>query len=142
MSECKVYLGNLSYDTGERDIEKFLKGYGRIRNISVKEGFGFAEFEDRRDAEDVVKDLDGKDLDGRRIRVEHTRGSGGGGGGGGGRRDFGDRDRGGFGGRRVSFDWLCVMSVFLPQLHFSHLVPGPDTAWWLKTSHPPPRGRT
>jgi len=23
-----------------------------------------------------------------------------------------------------------------------HLVPGPDTAWWLKTSHPPPRGRT
>jgi len=104
MSECKVYLGNLSYDTGERDIEKFLKGYGRIRNISVKEGFGFAEFEDRRDAEDVVKDLDGKDLDGRRIRVEHTRGSGGGGGrDGGGRRDFGgggDRDRGGFGGRR------------------------------------------
>lgn len=98
MSECKVYLGNLSYDTGERDIEKFLKGYGRIRNISVKEGFGFAEFEDRRDAEDVVKDLDGKDLDGRRIRVEHTRGSGGSGG----RRDFGggDRDRGGFGGRR------------------------------------------
>jgi len=95
MSECKVYLGNLSYDTGERDIEKFLKGYGRVRNISVKEGFGFAEFEDRRDAEDVVKDLDGKDLDGRRIRVEHTRGSGGGGG----RRDFGggDRDRGGRG---------------------------------------------
>merc|ERR1712012_1383167 len=77
------------------DIEKFLKGYGRIRNISVKEGFGFAEFDDRRDAEDVVKDLDGKDLDGRRIRVEFTRGSGGGGG----RRDFGDRDRG-FGGRR------------------------------------------
>ena len=43
------------------------------------------------------QDLDGKDLDGRRIRVEFTRGSGGGGGG---RRDFGDRDRG-FGGRRV-----------------------------------------
>ena len=34
--------------------------------------------------------------------MEHTRGNGGGGGGGGGRRDFGggDRDRGGFGGRR------------------------------------------
>ena len=38
-----------------RDIEKFLKGYGRIRNISVKEGYGFAEFDDRRDAEDAVK---------------------------------------------------------------------------------------
>merc|ERR1719167_2036317 len=43
----------------------------------------------------LFKDLDGKDLDGRRIRVEFTRGSGGGGG----RRGFGDRDRG-FGGRR------------------------------------------
>jgi len=55
MGEAKVYLGNLSYDCSERDLEKFLKGYGRIRNISIKEGYGFAEFEDRRDAEDAVK---------------------------------------------------------------------------------------
>lgn len=75
MAEAKVYLGNLSYDIRERDIERFLKGYGRIRSISVKEGYGFAEFEDRRDAEDVVKDLDGKTIDGRRVRVEHTRDS-------------------------------------------------------------------
>ena len=45
----------LTYETPCRDIEKFLKGYGRIRNISVKEGFGFAEFDDRRDADDAVK---------------------------------------------------------------------------------------
>jgi len=93
MADSKVYLGNLSYDVRERDIEKFLKGYGRIRSISVKEGFGFVEFEDRRDADDAVKDLDGKTIDGRRVRVEHSRdsrkeggrfGGGGGGGGGGG----------------------------------------------------------
>jgi len=36
MTEAKIYLGNLSYDARERDIEKFLKGYGYIRNISVK----------------------------------------------------------------------------------------------------------
>ena len=54
-AEAKIYLGHLSYDTGERDIEKILEGYGRIRNISVKEGFGFAEFDDRRDADDAVK---------------------------------------------------------------------------------------
>ena len=88
MGEAKVYLGNLSYDTSEREVEKFLKGYGRIRNISLKEGYGFAEFEDRRDAEDAVKDLDGKNLEGRRVRVEHTRDS----------RGDGDRyDRGGGG---------------------------------------------
>jgi len=93
MSEAKVYLGNLSYDTRERDIEKFLKGYGRIRNISVKEGYGFAEFDDRRDAEDAVKDLDGKTIDGRRVRVEHTRDSRGYDG----PRGGGGRDGGGYG---------------------------------------------
>jgi len=76
MSEAKIYLGNLSYDARERDLEKFLKGYGRIRNLQLKEGYGFAEFEDKRDAEDAVKDLDGTNLDGRRVRVEHTRDSG------------------------------------------------------------------
>jgi len=104
-----VYLGNLSYDVRERDLEKFLKGYGRIRNISLKEGYGFAEFEDRRDAEDVVKDLDGKTIDGRRVRVEHTRDSskyegrrnfGGGGGGGGRDHDGGGGGYGGGGGGR------------------------------------------
>jgi len=75
MGEAKVYLGNLSYDTRERDIERFLKGYGHIRDICIKEGYGFAEFEDRRDAEDAVKELDGKTIDGRRVRVEHTRDS-------------------------------------------------------------------
>ena len=49
-----------------------------------------------RDADDAVHDLDGKDFEGGRVRVELAkdprRGGGGGGGGGGGR--FGDRDRG------------------------------------------------
>ena len=32
----KVYLGNLSEDIRDRDVEKFLKGYGKIRNVVVK----------------------------------------------------------------------------------------------------------
>ena len=36
MGDHKVYLGNLSDDCRERDLEKFLKGYGTVRNISVK----------------------------------------------------------------------------------------------------------
>jgi len=75
MSEAKVYLGNLSDDCRDRDIEKFLKGYGRVRNIVIKGNYGFAEFEDREDAKDAVKDLDGKSFMGGRIRVEHARDS-------------------------------------------------------------------
>jgi len=103
MGDHKVYLGNLSDDCRERDLEKFLKGYGTVRNISVKEGFGFAEFDDREDAKDAVKDLDGGSLLGSRVRVEHARDS----------RDRRDRspprNRGGGGppGRRTGY--RCVV---------------------------------
>jgi len=76
MSDGKVYLGNLSEDCRERDIERFLKGYGRIRNIVLKDGnYGFCEFDDRADARDAVRDLDGKSFMGGRVRVEHARDS-------------------------------------------------------------------
>ena len=72
----KVYLGNLSDDCRERDLKEFLKGYGTVRNISIKRGgFGFAEFDDREDAKDAIKDLNGGNLLGFRVRVEHARGS-------------------------------------------------------------------
>lgn len=53
--------------------------------------YGFVEFDDPRDADDAVYDLNGKELCGERVIVEHTKGPrrdggyGGGGGGGGGR---------------------------------------------------------
>lgn len=38
---CRVYLGRLPYDTREKDVERFLQGCGRIRDINLKNGFGF-----------------------------------------------------------------------------------------------------
>jgi len=37
----RVYIGRLSYHVRERDIEKFFRGYGRIREIMLKNGYGF-----------------------------------------------------------------------------------------------------
>lgn len=37
----RVYIGRLSYQVRERDIERFFKGYGRIREILLKNGYGF-----------------------------------------------------------------------------------------------------
>ncbi|PAV74721.1 hypothetical protein WR25_15335 [Diploscapter pachys] len=56
----RVYLGRLPYNVRERDIEKFLDGYGRIRSIAIKYGFAFVEFDDTRDADDAIHDLDGR----------------------------------------------------------------------------------
>lgn len=93
MADCKVYLGNISEDTRERDVERFMRGYGRIRNVVLKGNYGFAEFEDRRDAQDAVRDLDGKMWMGARVRVEHAKDSRDG-------RRGNSRDRNGGGGRR------------------------------------------
>lgn len=41
MSGCRVFIGRLSPHARERDVEKFFKGYGRIREINLKNGFGF-----------------------------------------------------------------------------------------------------
>jgi arginine/serine-rich splicing factor 4/5/6 len=86
----RVYIGRLSYHAKEKDVERFFRSYGKIRDIMLKNGYGFVEFEDYRDADDAVYELNGKDLCGERVNVEHARGS---------RGDDSFRDRG-FRGRR------------------------------------------
>ena len=106
----RLFLGNLGHDCRERDIERFFKGYGDLRHINIKGPYGFLELDDERDAEDAIKDLNGKSFNGgryctfllyynpvyvktfSRIRIEYANGNdrdGRGGGGGWDRRDGG-----------------------------------------------------
>uniref|UniRef100_A0A671MZ31 RRM domain-containing protein n=1 Tax=Sinocyclocheilus anshuiensis TaxID=1608454 RepID=A0A671MZ31_9TELE len=82
----RVYVGKLSYRAREKDVERFFKGYGKILEVDLKNGYGFVEFDDPRDADDAVCDLNGKDLCGKRVIVEHTIGQ---------RRDGGTGSRSG-----------------------------------------------
>lgn len=36
-----MYVGGLPYGVRERDLERFFKGYGRTRDILLKNGYGF-----------------------------------------------------------------------------------------------------
>ena len=40
----------------------------------MKQGYGFIEFEDHRDADDAINDLDGKSICGRRVQIELAKG--------------------------------------------------------------------
>uniref|UniRef100_A0A3Q0T0B7 Serine and arginine rich splicing factor 6b n=1 Tax=Amphilophus citrinellus TaxID=61819 RepID=A0A3Q0T0B7_AMPCI len=94
-----VYIGRLSYHVREKDIQRFFSGYGKLMEIDLKNGYGFVEFEDNRDADDAVYELNGKELCGERVIVEHARGPrrdrDGGGGGGGGGGGYSSRSRSG-----------------------------------------------
>uniref|UniRef100_A0A3B5R9W9 RRM domain-containing protein n=1 Tax=Xiphophorus maculatus TaxID=8083 RepID=A0A3B5R9W9_XIPMA len=86
----RVYIGRLSYRAREKDVERFFKGYGKILEVDLKNGYGFVEFDDPRDADDAVYDLNGKELCGERVIVEHTKGPRRDGGYTGGRKSFAD----------------------------------------------------
>lgn len=74
MVGSRVYVGGLPYGTTERDLERFFRGYGKMRDVLIKNGYGFVEFDDNRDADDAVYELNGKKLLGERVSVERARG--------------------------------------------------------------------
>jgi len=104
----KIYVGNLSFNTGEAQLETTFGAFGAVKSVSIiqdretgrSKGFGFVEMEDA-EAAAAIEKLNGTDLDGRKITVNEARpkteggGRGFGGGGGGGGRGYG----GGGGGR-------------------------------------------
>ncbi|CAE6364621.1 unnamed protein product [Rhizoctonia solani] len=69
----RLYLGRLPSDTRPEDVQKFFDGYGKIVDCRVMSGFGFVEFENNRDAEDIVTNFNGKTFLGQNIIVEFAK---------------------------------------------------------------------
>nr|ABK96398.1 unknown [Populus trichocarpa x Populus deltoides] len=101
----RVYVGNLDPRVSERDLEDEFRRFGVIRSVWVARrppGYAFIDFDDKRDAQDAIHELDGKN--GWRVELSHNSRGGGGGGGGRGecRLRVGSGGGGGGGGRRRS----------------------------------------
>jgi RNA recognition motif-containing protein len=110
----KLFVGNLSFNTTEGDIQDLFKQAGTVASCELimdkftnkSRGFAFVTMGTQEEATKAVADFNGKELDGRALTVneakpreDRPRGGGGGGGFGGGRG--GDRGgRGGGGGGR------------------------------------------
>ena len=92
----KIYVGNLSWNCTDADLRELFAPFGSVESAAVitdretgrSRGFGFVEIDSADGADRAINELDGKDFDGRPLRVneaqEKRRGGGGGGGGGGG----------------------------------------------------------
>ena len=111
----KLYVGNLSYNIRESDLEDLFSAHGSVQSAQVitdrdtgrSKGFGFVEMGTDQEAQDAISALNGKEVEGRNLTVNEARpreeGGGGGGrrsggGGGGGYGGGGGGGRGGYGG--------------------------------------------
>lgn len=73
----RVYVGNLSYDTTESDIEELFKGVGAVRRVEIvynrtthrSKGYGFVEMIDIDEAKRTVEVLHDQFFMGRKLTV-------------------------------------------------------------------------
>lgn len=76
----KVYIGDLSYDTRVEDLRRTCEKFGEVVDVFMPRGqdggtrgFGFVTFSSKAEAEDASRDLDGSDVDGRRVKANIAR---------------------------------------------------------------------
>ncbi|OHD63690.1 MAG: RNA-binding protein [Spirochaetes bacterium RBG_13_51_14] len=77
----KIYIGNLSYGVTDSDLEKLFTEFGTVseskiitdRDTGRSKGFGFVEMANQSEGEEAIKQLDGKEIDGRNIKVNVAR---------------------------------------------------------------------
>ncbi|CAL5080099.1 unnamed protein product [Urochloa decumbens] len=91
MSSSKLFIGGISYGTDEHSLRDAFAGYGEVieakiimdRETGRSRGFGFVTYTSTEEAAAAITGMDGKDLQGRIVRVSyaHDRGSRAGGGG-------------------------------------------------------------
>jgi cold-inducible RNA-binding protein len=101
----KLYVGNLSYNTTENQLQDLFGQHGPVTSVDLimdkfsgrPRGFGFVTMETKEGADAAVAAMNGKNVDGRDLTVNEARpreerapGGGGGGGyrGGGERREY------------------------------------------------------
>jgi len=113
-----LFVGNMTFQTSEADLRALFEPFGQVARVHIaidretrrSRGFGFVEMPNDSEADQAMQGLDGKDFNGRVIKVNEARpreASGGprgprSGGPGGDRGDRGGRGGGGGGRNRYS----------------------------------------
>lgn len=75
-----MYVSNLGFQVTDEELKTLFAKYGEVTSAKVvmdretgrSRGFGFVEMADK-SAEEAMKDLDGKQVDGRSISVSQAR---------------------------------------------------------------------
>ena len=95
MSQNKLYVGNLSFDSTEDDINDAFSAHGTVTSVNLitdretgrPRGFGFVEMSSDTEAQSAMQAMDNHDFGGRNLKVNVAKPREDRSGGGGGRRD-------------------------------------------------------
>ena len=76
-----IFVGNLSYSSTDESLRAAFSPFGKINTVKIilspetgrSRGFGFVEMPDSAEAKAAIAGLDGKELDGRAIKVNEAR---------------------------------------------------------------------
>ncbi len=107
----KLYVGNLSYEVQDRDLQQLFAQYGTVSSAKVvmdrdtgrSKGFGFVEMSTDAEAEGAISALNGHEVGGRALTVNEARPKEDRGGSGGGGRSYGGGGGGGYSGGGGSY---------------------------------------
>ncbi|MEO5563022.1 MAG: RNA-binding protein [Chitinophagaceae bacterium] len=76
-----MYVSNLSFHTAEEDLKKLFEQFGAVSSVKVitdretgrSRGFGFVEMSSDNEAQEAMKGLNNKDIEGRTMSVTVAR---------------------------------------------------------------------
>ena len=77
----KIYVGNLSFNLQEDNLSGEFEKFGTVSSCKIitdrdsgrSKGFGFVEMSSAQEAQEAISNLDGKDLDGRNLKVNEAK---------------------------------------------------------------------
>ncbi len=77
----KLFVGSLPYSTNDEELRELFAEVGTVESATVimeretgrSKGFGFVEMSSAAEAQKAVKELDGREMNGRRIVVNEAR---------------------------------------------------------------------
>ncbi|MFW5871109.1 MAG: RNA recognition motif domain-containing protein [Verrucomicrobiota bacterium] len=77
----RLYVGNLSFQTTEQELQDLFQEVGQVDSCNLitdkvtgkSRGFGFVEMAVDEDGQKAIDEFDGKEVDGRTLKVNEAR---------------------------------------------------------------------
>jgi RNA recognition motif-containing protein len=81
VASINIYVGNLSFQTGEDQLKELFESYGQVESATIisdkatgrPRGFGFVKMPEREEGLKAIQELDSKDFMGRSLKVNEAK---------------------------------------------------------------------